>query len=291
MDKTDKAIKTTGVIILILGVGLGFLYLYPPTWWLGGVINSFYTNLSTELISIAITILLINYLYEKKEEKNTKRRLIRELGSEDKGFSSRAVKELCEKKWLYDGSVNGCDLSNANLSGLNLSKAKLKNVNLTDANLTGTIFKDADLSGAIIKDALLVNANLAKCKLEGVKMINCNLYKANLNGVVVNNNADLMNSNFELAEFIDAEISDTRMEDAHLNYAQFVRVKVTNTNFLRADFLNLNIDNAIFERCDFNSLKNWKETMNYSSAKFQGIINPPDNCIEFFNGEPVEPEN
>ena len=123
-----KSIRNVGIISLIIGLVLLFFAFYPENYFLGKFIHNIYASLSCEFTSIAITILLINYLYDKKAEDSNKKRLLRELGSEDKGFTSRALKEIKELGYLTDGTLNGLDLTNANLAGLDFTGADLKNV-------------------------------------------------------------------------------------------------------------------------------------------------------------------
>ena len=104
MKKEDNLIKTIGISFLIISILIVFLHTYPKDWRFSSIINEFYANVSSELFSISITILLIDYLYEKKATQNTKHRLLRELGSEDRGFTSRALKELKELGALQDWS-------------------------------------------------------------------------------------------------------------------------------------------------------------------------------------------
>ena len=56
-----------GVVLLVAGVLVGLLYFYPEAWPLGPFTQEFYANASTELISIAITVLIIDRLYQRRQ--------------------------------------------------------------------------------------------------------------------------------------------------------------------------------------------------------------------------------
>ena len=87
-------------------------------------------NVSTELASIAITILVVDALYEHRETEREKKRLILQMGSPDNAFAREAVRALRSSGWLRDGSLKGAYLFGANLQG-----AYLGFVNLQDASL------------------------------------------------------------------------------------------------------------------------------------------------------------
>lgn len=274
MKKKPNPIFIVGTIFLVLGIVLVFLHKYPDSWRFSSLIKEYYANLSCELISIAITILLIDYLYERKEKENNKKRLIRELGSEDKGFTSRALKEIKELGYLNDGTLKGVDLSQANLSGLDFTDANLENINFTQALLNGTILKNSNLNGAIMNDAELRGANLENCTLSNTQMKKSNLYGAILNKARITN-SDLMNSNLEICELMDVVISDSKLEDVILRLSNLTRIKVVNCHLLRADVKSINAKNAKFERCDLKDLQGWDIILESDSAEFLACFNIP----------------
>ena len=148
MFQSKHIIRNTGILFLIIGFLLSGFYFYPPELKFYNFISQFYANFSAEFISIAITILLINYLYEIKEKQNLKRRLIRELGSEERAISSNALVEIREKGWLTDGSLKNANLLNCNLSNQDLTGADLENAKLNNAELSNTTLKNVNFSKA-----------------------------------------------------------------------------------------------------------------------------------------------
>ena len=69
-----KSIRNVGLISLIIGLALLLFAFYPKESFLGEFIHNVYASLSCEFTSVAITILLINYLYDKKAEESNKKR-------------------------------------------------------------------------------------------------------------------------------------------------------------------------------------------------------------------------
>ena len=187
-----------GVILLIIGVLIGiggFLFLHVGNWSLIKVIQDFYANFSTELISIALTVLIIEYLNRRRQEQSLKAQLVREMGSGDNGFALRAVAELKAHQWTIDGSLQAIDLSKANLRG-----AQLQQADLAGATLTGADLSEADLLGA----------NLAQTNLWGSCLTRANLREANLSG------ANLQEVDLTRAWLLGTDLSETNLRKANL---------------------------------------------------------------------------
>ena len=186
-----------GSILLLAGILVGFLHLYPENWIFADVIKDFYANASTELVGIAISVLLIDTLYEYRQKMQLKKQLIREMRSPDNGIARRAVEELRAHEWLFDGSLKKAPLKRANLAGGNLKRAILDRADFRGANLRNASFRNASmeaviLSGANLEGALLRGAKLYRAVLSGAILKNANLISADLedadfSGAIYNN--------------------------------------------------------------------------------------------------------
>ena len=163
--------------IQIAGVGMSLLavmslllavFLYRDSaveFWKG-----FLTNAGTELLSIAITILVLNELYQRAQEEQSteqlKRQLIREVGSSIRDVAVPAVEQLKTHGWGFrkldelDESLVGASLGHANLQGARLSHANLQGAKLMRAKLQA-----ADLMRAKLQGANLAHANLEEADL------------------------------------------------------------------------------------------------------------------------------
>jgi len=193
---------------------------------LGSLANDFYANLSTELLSIAITVLIIDTLVERRQNADKKAELIRDLGSKTNDFAQRAARELRARGWHRDGSLRGAWLEEANLTSAILSGA-----DLTDAVLVGTNLTDVDLEGANLMDVRMWRANLTDARLADANLTNVDLRKANLKNTKLMNvdlsDAKLMNVNLSGAILVKTDLMNAFLEGANLTNAILVEVNFT----------------------------------------------------------------
>lgn len=228
---------TNRLRILILG-GLVLGAFVPLAWTLSRTHDwdSFALNMSTEIISVSVTFVFLDWLFGTRQE--TQRRieaedrlktdLIERMGSSVREITIEAVDELRRRGWLMDGSLSGRPFRSANLEGIDLSKANLTNVNmhraiLKQADLRLAQLDDADLSGAWLNEARLWqaslrNANLWQARLHGVNVREADLTGASLNEARLSNadlrEADLFQSDVQGANFKDAQFDEkTRLPD------------------------------------------------------------------------------
>lgn len=153
-------------------------------------------------------------LNEKRGKQVLKDQLIRAMGSNSPGTSLRAVEELRNREWLYDGSLVGANFTAANLSGAdlfmanlcdsklqmavleganlfmvnletaNLRRANLRGASLVQTNLQKAMMQETDLSGADLTMSNLQRANLRLANLQGANLYGANLWGVNLHGAV-----------------------------------------------------------------------------------------------------------
>ena len=148
--KTMNITRLVGVIFLVLALLFGvsgFLNQHPGRVTFSDVVEDFYANISSELFSIATTVLLIDYLNERRESQRRKELLIRELGSASNAITLRAVAELKSEGWLADGSLHAASLVEANLNSAVLNGASLVGAIFERAQLNKVDFREADQIG------------------------------------------------------------------------------------------------------------------------------------------------
>ena len=168
-----------GLILGIAGIILSFgghWQQYNSFNW-QGFKNDFYANAGTELISVSITIILIDTLNEYRQKRLLKDQLTRQLGSGDRSTSLQAVQELKAEGWFFDGSLQGARLFHsdwsqgqlhyANLEGADIRAANLREAELKGASLRNCRLQHSDLRGCYLKDADLTGANLKGVNLRG----------------------------------------------------------------------------------------------------------------------------
>ncbi|KXK25093.1 MAG: pentapeptide repeat-containing protein [Chloroflexi bacterium OLB15] len=217
--------QRAGVLFLLAGIFviiIGYPIAHPGEPFDFRIfVSETYTNISSELIGIAITVLIIDAIYRKYESRNQEQRereqLIRQLGSSVNEVAKRASEELRARGWLSDGSLQEMDFRIANLEavklwgsdlqGANLQWAKLKHANLNDSVLAGANLTQANLQAARLRGADLRGANLFEAKLYRINGLNALLQNANLNGAHLQG-ARLENADLRGATFTDAHFDE-----------------------------------------------------------------------------------
>ncbi len=215
--------QSIGLILLsaavLIGIA-GYRSVHAGTFDLGNFLADYYANASTELTSIAITVLLIDTLNRRREAHVSRlhelEQLTRQLGSGVNEVAKHAAEELRAEGWLTDGTMQESDLRVANLEDAKLWEADLQGVNLQWARL-----KRANLNRTVLVGANLMQANLQAAKLAGAdlrqaNLVEAKLYRVNFHGAQLNH-ADLTGAHLEGARFEDADLSDAILTNAMLD--------------------------------------------------------------------------
>jgi len=223
IDEPEEA----AIVFVLLGIGIavgGYAFLYG-LGTLRDIVGDFYANIAAEAISIAITVLIIERLYERRSkaeaEKAEKERLILQMGSPDNGFAVEAIRQLKHKGWLNDGSLRAADLCGANLCTTNLVGSDMREVKLLGANLCQATLWNVNLSNADLRNANLSNAT---AELVGVNM-----------------NHTGLNINLSGAKLTVADLSGARLSGANLSDAELISTNLSNVNLMAANLTNVNL--------------------------------------------------
>jgi len=213
VEKVGLLLLATAVLVALVGYlnQRGSLYMGE---WVGAFLQDYYANISTELASIAITVLIVDALYQQRDVEREKRDLILQMGSPDNTFAVEAVRRLRAQEWLEYGALRGAFLEKANLTGVHLHDADLEGAHLAYANLSG---------------AILVRANLSRAHLGGANLRGADLHRANLRG------ADLRSINLSEAKLRAANLSGADLQVAHLSAADLSGAKLSEANLRWAD--------------------------------------------------------
>ena len=166
IDEPGEAASALAILGIVSAVG-GYVILYG--WGsFTQLVSDFYANAATELISIAITVLIIDRLYARRRAGEEKDRIIKQLASRSNEFALEAVRlaKDGDKNWIVDGSLKKADLMKANLEGADLGSANLEGAVLLGANLKDADLGSANLAGADLWGASLENARLIAADLE-----------------------------------------------------------------------------------------------------------------------------
>lgn len=201
------------------------------------VINDFAANVITEVISIAVTVLIIERLNQRRATEQQKAELILQMGSPDNGFGLEAVRKLEYYGWLTDGSLEKTRLVEANLQGAvlrsaNLRKTWLIRANLQEARLWEVNLQQADLADANVQQANLVDANLQQANLWDANLQKASFRRSNLR------QTDLTSAHLQKARLYKADLQQADLWEANLQQADLTRA---NLRWVK------NINEAIFD--------------------------------------------
>lgn len=180
----SQPVQRMGVALLALAtlvVSVGIADQYPdldPLQFGRRLFRDLYANLGAELAGIAVTVLLIDRLHQRRTDENKRDMLILQMGSPDHSFAIEAVRMVAARDWLKHGALKGAHLSRANLKGANLQQVIIAEARLGLANLRHAKLIEADLQGTYLQ-----GANLEEADLRGADLRGANLNDANLCGV------------------------------------------------------------------------------------------------------------
>src|SRR5512136_2684400 len=79
-------VRSVGLVIGLLGICVAIFGILYREETAARLVNDFYANVATELVSIAITVIIIDRMYERRSDEQRKVRLIREMGTSDNGL-------------------------------------------------------------------------------------------------------------------------------------------------------------------------------------------------------------
>lgn len=258
------------IVLAIVLVGLGI--------WIGSLIFSgdessgYATNIYTEILSVAVTVGILDYLNRRRDEqsrvKELKARLVREAGGQSNEAAKRAVDELRANGWLIGedslikgAHMEGANLQEVNLKDANLQKANLKDANLQRANLEGTTLQGANLFAANLQGARLEFVNLEGARLEFVNLDDAwspfahlegaNLGRASLKAALLTGislkGANLLGANLENAHLRFANLAGANLQSANLQGAILYDAKLEGSNLSGANLEGAKIQNTKFD--------------------------------------------
>ena len=143
--------QRVGLFMLLSAVSFavfGYLNQHGQLFTPSLFVTDFYANISTELISIAVTVLVIDNLNSRRTIQQEKDRLILQMGSPTNSIAKEAVRILRVQGWFIDGTLRGANFLRANLQKAYLEEAYLAEANFYKANLQGAYLQKCNLTGA-----------------------------------------------------------------------------------------------------------------------------------------------
>lgn len=188
IDRPEKVAWGFVILAAVVAVG-GFAFAHSGSgarpvgpFGLATLTTDFYANVAVELLSIGITVLVIDGLHQRQQRKQ---RLIIHLRSRHPDTVRDAFVECRKNGWVKDGSLAHAELQFADLSEVDLTHANLQGARLEHARFPAQAahvnLRDADLSNAVLDGADLSYAKLEGAILEGVDLTTTTLTGAEYN--------------------------------------------------------------------------------------------------------------
>lgn len=210
-------VRLVGMATGLFGVAVSLFGHFYRAGFASGAVQAFYANISTECISIAVTVVIIDWLYERRDTLREKERLVREMRNRDNGLAIHAVEELRANDWLDGGLLVGKHLWDANLEGANLVGVNMYRVYLNRANLQGANLDKADLEAARLDKANLRGAHLDWANLERADLRDTCLQAAHLI------KANFCDADLQGADLQGADLEGASLQGAHVHDGQLVK--------------------------------------------------------------------
>lgn len=216
-------------LVRILGgiaMFLGFLHYTPLPQLPIDALIKLHGDLAPELVGMGLTIWLIDWAVEQRQQQELKQQLIRDLLGNVTVFAVRAIRELKEHDWWEEViAENKRRLQGVQWQGANLTGADLSEWDLSQANL-----ENAKLFGARLRATSLYETNLQSANMFGVeiqagnhliltKLQNAILKEATLRGVSLVS-VDLKDANLWGADLQEAKLIGTDLSGANVTLAQ-----------------------------------------------------------------------
>lgn len=221
-------VQRLGLILVALAVInaiIGYALTHPEEVSFQAFMADFYPNVSTELLSIATTVLIIDGLNRRRDAKqeaaHEQDALARQLGSRLPDVTARAVEEARKRGFLTDGSMQERDFQ-----GASLEEAKLWKADFQGANFKWAKLKSANLNAACLLSATFVQANLQTAELNSVDARAANFHEAKLYRAACNR------SGFQHADFTGAHLEGVKLHNADLRGAIFTRAFFDETTIM-----------------------------------------------------------
>lgn len=285
VHKAYPALFPVFTALLLIGIGVVIGYVLFAHDVDTGYVQSIYTD----ILSIAVTVFVIDYLNRQRDdinrEKDLKEQLVRDASSIINDVAVNAVHQIRKRGWLEgdNGILKGADLQGANLSFTQLQDANLWWANLQDSTLTGVILERANLSGTQLQGRFLFGiylkgANLERANLEGANLEQANLegtklWVTNLEGAILRDanlqQASLHRANLRRAYLMDANLKEANLEYADLEGAVLLPTTLEGTNLFGANLKGAVLWDTLPHRANIPGLAFYESTILPDGTKWK----------------------
>lgn len=215
-------------LLLLGGAAISFLLNFMP----GKLFEDYSANVATEMASVALTVLVIDALHQRRQDEQLKKQLILQMGSKHNDVTFAAIRTMKSFGWGFDRdkTLQEARLVNANLQEARLSGANLQRTILDRTNLQRASLEKANLQGASLDKASLQGASMNEANLQGAHLYKANFQGANLNRAILKeanlDEADLQGASLYKANLQEASINEAYLQGAGLGGADLQGAKL-----------------------------------------------------------------
>jgi len=301
-----------GVLFFFVGV-LVFLMSYFYLDSTGSItfreiINDSYLDITTSLLTISLTILVIDHLNNKRAMAIEKRKLVQGLRSTSRGILESALEDLRVKNWLEDGSLSGINLNGVVLSDLDLRHANLDSANFMNGTLNNVNFEFAILANANLRwvssnrcnfnrtsllGAKLSSgqftlcsfspASLSELSIAGAEFIETDFSNAEMCGITFEKKTHLLNCNFDHCNLIASIIQGCDLTSSYLCNADVRRVEIRHSTLKKTILHNIIGGSVVIEDCDFTNSEMVEGYMEQSTIRCSIFVDVNYRSCKFKN--------
>ena len=172
-QKRRTATRYANRVLFWSAVKNHLLYKLALLAFIGGlalVICDVAEDLGLMLVNLSLTVLVIDFLSEKRNQFSRRQEYIANMGSNNNDFAIQGIENLRAGGGLVAGSLRGAKYLGANWTGADLSGANLRDAELLDVDLTDANLKGVDLEGATLTDELHQRVRLPKILPDSVNL-------------------------------------------------------------------------------------------------------------------------
>lgn len=181
---TPVTIALAMIAISIVILLLGFTHLHSQSSdKLTNLVQDLYANGGAELLSIAITVLIIDTLNKKRSEDERKRELILQMGSPSNDFAIEAVRLLDHHNWVKDGSLRKQFFTYANLENVILLAADFSHSTIIESTFKNAELEDTTFHGCRFEYCNFENIEFAHINMSDSELIGCFFRNANMSNI------------------------------------------------------------------------------------------------------------
>lgn len=192
----------------------------PNGSWAGELLEQNYTNIGTELIFAAFTLLIIQELLQEDQLQERKKILLEKLASNENQIANGALLELRGLGHHLNGT----------LSGISINGANLQRANFKDARMEGTVFIHCNLRSADFSSASCAKCHFIDCEMDHAVFVGANMSMASISSKNCEH-ADFSNAIMQGAAFSGVSLRASVIDELQLRSLSSLRhAKLPNGN-------------------------------------------------------------